>query len=57
MQETQVRSLGQEDPGEGNRPAPVFWPGKSHRQRSLVGYSPLGRKELDMTEATEHADT
>ena len=22
----------------------------SHRQRSLVGYSPWGRKELDMTE-------
>ena len=25
------------------------------RQRSLVGYSPWGRKESDMTEATEHA--
>ena len=24
--------------------------GKSHGQRSLVGYSPLGRKESDMTE-------
>ena len=24
-------------------------------QRSLVGYSPWGRKESDMTEATEHA--
>ena len=22
-----------------------------------MGYSPLGRKELDMTEATEHAHT
>ena len=29
---------------------PVFLPGKSHGQRSLVGYSPWGRKELDMTE-------
>ena len=28
---------------------PVLLPGKSHRQRSLVGYSPWGRKELDMT--------
>ena len=28
---------------------PVFWPGKSHGQRSLVGYSPLGHKELDTT--------
>ena len=25
-------------------------PGKSHGQRSLVGYSPWGQKELDMTE-------
>ena len=29
---------------------PVFLPEKSHRQRSLVGYSPRGCKELDMTE-------
>ena len=28
-------------PGEGNdNPTPVFLPGKSHRQRSLAGYSP-----------------
>ena len=25
-------------------------PGKSHGWRSLVGYSPQGRKELDITE-------
>ena len=35
-------------PGEGN--TPVFLPGKSHGQRSLVGYSPCSRKELDTTE-------
>ena len=29
---------------------PVFLPGKFHRQRSLVGYSPWGYKESDMTE-------
>ena len=29
---------------------PVFLPGESHGQRSLAGYSPWGRKELDMTE-------
>ena len=29
---------------------PVLLPGKSHEQRSLVGYSPWGRKELDTTE-------
>ena len=31
------------------QPAPVFLPGKCHRQRSLVGCNPGGRKELDMT--------
>ena len=31
---------------------PVFLPGESHGQRSLAGYSPWGRKELDMTEGT-----
>ena len=29
---------------------PVLLPGKSHRQRSLVGCSPWGREESDMTE-------
>ena len=29
---------------------PVFLPGKSHGQRSLVGYSPRGHKELDTVE-------
>ena len=32
------------------QPPPVFLPEKSHGQRSLVGYSPQGRKESDMTE-------
>ena len=32
------------------QPTPVFLPGESHGWRSLVGYSPWGRKELDMTE-------
>ena len=36
---------------------PVFFPGESHGQRSLMGYSPRGLKESDMTEATEHAHT
>ena len=36
------------------QPTPVFFPGESHRQRSLVGYSPWGRKELDMTEWVTH---
>ena len=32
------------------QPTPVLLPGKSHGQRSLVGYSPWGREESDMTE-------
>ena len=31
---------------------PVFLPGKSQGQRSLVGYSTWGCKESDVTEAT-----
>ena len=29
---------------------PVFLPGEFHGQRSLAGYSPWGRKELDTTQ-------
>ena len=32
-------------------PTPVFLPGESHGQRSLVGYSPQGLTELDTTES------
>ena len=32
------------------QPIPVFWPGESHGQRRLVGYSPWGHKELETTE-------
>ena len=32
------------------QPTSVFLPGKFHGQRSLVGYSPWGHKELNMTE-------
>ena len=32
---------------------PVLLPGKSHGQRSLVGYSPWGREESDTTEMTQ----
>ena len=32
------------------QPTPVLLPGKSRGWRSLVGYSPWGRKELDTTE-------
>ena len=79
-QETQVQSLGREDPLEvtpilgalrtalfwlsahlhqdsghnlltlNSIPTPVLLPGESHGQRSLVGYSPWGRKELNTPE-------
>ena len=32
------------------QPTPVLLLGKSHGQRSMVGYSPQGRKESDTTE-------
>ena len=38
-------------PGEGNgNPFQYYLPGKSHGQRSLVGYSLWGHKEADTTE-------
>ena len=56
MQETlemQGQSLGGEDVLEEVwQPTPVFLPGKFHGQRSLADYSPWGRKEKDLTEAT-----
>ena len=49
--ETRVQPLGQEDLLEWKRQStPVFLPGKSDGQRSLVGYSPWGCKESDMAE-------
>ena len=45
MQEMQVPSLGWELPWRGKwQPTPVFLPGQSHGQRSLVGCSPNGHK-------------
>ena len=43
MWETQVRSLEKEW-----LPIPVFLLGEFHGQRSLLSYSPWGRKELDI---------
>ena len=51
MQETWVRSLGWEDLLEKEMAThSSTLPGKSHGQRSLVGYSPWGHKELDTAE-------
>ena len=53
VQETQVPSLGREDPLEKEmQPTPVFLPGESDGQKSLVGYNPRGHKESDTTEVT-----
>ena len=52
MQETQVRSLGREDPLEKEMAthSSIHAPGESHGWRSLGGYSPPGCKESDTTE-------
>ena len=51
MQETWTRSLVR-FPWRRRawQPTPVFWPGEFHGQRSLVGYSPWGHKDLDTAE-------
>ena len=38
------------------QPTPVHLPGESHGWRSLVGYSPWGRKESDTTEQLHQED-
>ena len=49
MWETQVQSLGQEDALKKEIAThSSILPGELHGQRSLVGYSPRGHKELDM---------
>ena len=51
MWETWIRSPGWEDPLEKEMAThSSILPGESHGLRSLVGYSPQGRKELDTTE-------
>ena len=48
----EVQPLGWEDPlEEGMATHSSILPGDSYGQRSLVGYSPWGCKELDTTEA------
>ena len=51
MQEIGVWPLSQEHPLENKwQPIPVSLPGKFHGEESLVGYSPGGHKESDVTE-------
>ena len=42
---------------KGMQPTSVFLPGKSHRQKSLVGYSPWGHKESNTTEHARSLST
>ena len=56
--ETQVQSLGREDPLEKEMAAHssvLAW--RILEQRSLAGYSPWGCKELDMTERLTHLES
>ena len=61
MQETPVQFLGWEDPleeGMATQSSILVWTENPHGQRSLVGYSPCGHKESDMTEQLSmHART
>ena len=55
MWETWVQSLGWEDPLQEGMPNQhnILCLENPHGQRSLVGYSPRGRKELDTKHSTE----
>ena len=57
MRETLVRSLVREDPLEKEMATPVLLPGESHGGRTLVGCSPWGCKESDMTERLHIGDS
>ena len=55
MQETWFDSWAGKTPWRREwQPIPVFLPREFQGQRNLVGYSPRGRKELDMTEQLTH---
>ena len=44
-----IPGLGR-SPGRAWQPTPTLFPGESHGQRSLVGYSPWGCQQSDTTE-------
>ena len=45
-----IPGLGRFPSRKARQHTPVFLPGEFHGHRSLMGYSPWGRKELDTTE-------
>ena len=59
MQETRIRSLGRKDPLEKGQVTQVQYSclENPHGQRSLVGYSLWGCKELDTTDQLRLSDT
>ena len=57
MQDTWVQSwVGKIPCRRECLPPPIFLPGQSHGQRSLVGYIPWGHKESDTTERLNNND-
>ena len=52
-----IPGWGRSPRGKAWWPTPLFLPGDSRGQRSLVGYSPQGHKQSDTTELTEHTHT
>ena len=53
VKDIRVWSLGQEDPWRREwLPTPVLLHREFHGERNLMGYSPWGGQESDMTEAT-----
>ena len=52
LQETWFNPWVEKIPWSTGQPTPVFLPGESHGPRSLVGFSPQGRKESDTTDVT-----
>ena len=56
MQETRVRSLGQEDPLEKATYSSILAE-EFHGQKSLAGYSSWRHKESDMTEHANSGST
>ena len=55
MLEMWIQSLGREDPRRREwQPTPVFLPGTSHGQRSLVGYSLCGCREVNLAKQLTH---
>ena len=55
MQETQIQSLGQEEPLKKEMASHSHIFGESHGQRSLVGYNPWGLKS--QTQLSDYTTT